>query len=304
MEKDKEDFPIFVPLVKDIEKVFYVQNEESWEFLKNVKMEKNDIIISTYPKTGTTAVIHICHLIKGGDMNFKCQYDVSPFLEVIWNLNISEYYLFGRPGLFKSHMSLPYLFSIYGKDRKIITTLRNPENIIKSYYQFFLEKVKREFTFEEFEEFIEEKKPFDKNSIEYMYDVFKCRKLPNVCLVLYEDLLEDDLKIKSVKRISEFMGIKNYDLDFVMKMSSKEEMIMHESKFDDSNALKVFEQNGRVHHLESLPGKKITDSKHQSALKLTSKMIEKHALRWAATFGKEGIKNYEQLALLIKSEQE
>lgn len=303
MEKYDEEFPVFVPLVENLTKIRYVQNEESWEFLKNVKMEKNDIIISTYPKTGTTAIIQICHLIKGGDMDFKCQYDVSPFLEVIWNLNISEYYLFGRPGLFKSHMSLPYLFSIYGKNCKIICTLRNPESTIKSYYQFFLEKAEIKLTFEEFDDFMVERKPFGNTSVEYMYEVFKCRKLPNICLVLFEDLMDEDLKIKAIKRISEFMEVHNYDIDYVMKMSSKMEMMNHESKFDDSNTIERFEKNGRMHHVEKLKGKKVTDSKHQDDLKLTSSMIEKLELRWTATFGKDGIKNYDDLVSIIKSEQ-
>jgi len=58
---------------------------QKWESFINFKMKADDIIVSTYPKTGTTLALHICHLLRGGDMNFKEQHLITPFMEYIWN---------------------------------------------------------------------------------------------------------------------------------------------------------------------------------------------------------------------------
>ena len=299
---EKKEFPIDIPSVKDLKKIEFVQNEESWEFLKNIKMEKNDIIVGTYPKTGTTVLIHICHLLKGGSLNFKTQYEVCPFIEVAWNLNTTDYYSYGHPALFKSHMSLSYLFSIYGKETKIITTFRNPENILKSFYQFNVSKDLPTGTIEEFEIYLENNMLFCLTEVEFMYEAFKCRKLPNVCLILYDDLNNEDLKIKVINKLSKFIGVSNFDIDKILLLSSKQEMIKDESKFDDSISIEIYEKNGRPHHIDKKPGMKVTNSKHQESINLTSSIINKIKTKWDNTFGKEGINSYDELVLLIRSE--
>eukprot|EP00536_Pseudo-nitzschia_multiseries_P005048 jgi/Psemu1/318549/estExt_fgenesh1_pm.C_910005 len=103
-----------------------------------------DVIVATFPKTGTTLVTWICHLLRTGACpkrslcGFETLYEVVPWPTLSWdigydpNVQGSEFV----PRVFKSHLRMA---SIY-PGCKYVVTIRDPAKTALSFYNFFLAK--------------------------------------------------------------------------------------------------------------------------------------------------------------------
>ena len=66
--------------------------EESSEYGRGFKPRPSDVFIVTYPKCGTTWMTQICHMLRGGDMNFGEITEVCPWDEMAMICGQGGYY--------------------------------------------------------------------------------------------------------------------------------------------------------------------------------------------------------------------
>ena len=100
----------------------------------NFQAKENDVFITSYPKTGTTLVQNICHLLRSNcDMNFDEISQVTPWTKVAldcgMDLNAEQQY---KPRLYKSHEPYHHI----AKGGKYIYIIRNPKSVLVSAYKF------------------------------------------------------------------------------------------------------------------------------------------------------------------------
>ena len=211
-----------------------------------------EVIISTSPKAGTTWLQQICHQLRAatnGDesMEFQEISEVVPWLELAHDLNqdlsAPQYGdKQGLPRLFKTHAWQSHC----PKGCKTIVVLRDPMDVVVSFYKFFenwffdegtvsVDDFSREF-------WLARGVPTSKmNNASYFVHLtswYKCRENPLVLFVFFEDLIDDLLG--QVKRIAMFMSTERHDfcqddiIDHAAKRSSFAFMKEHESKFDEN----------------------------------------------------------------------
>jgi len=239
---------------------------------KEFRVRPTDIVVATFPKTGTTLVTWICHLLRtggGGDLDgFDTMYEVVPWPLLSWdigydpNVQGSQYF----PRVFKSHLRLA---SVYRGCRYIVT-VRRPECAALSFYNFFLAKqvpLAREM---DFSTFVVET-PFLKGregraSIwEFYREYHAARDCSSVLVLVYEDLIED--MPKHIRMIASFLGIEADDelVGTVAEMSTKEYMARHMEKFDEP--YERAKELGRAGDLSQLaPGAKVAVRRHRQTL--------------------------------------
>jgi hypothetical protein len=120
--------------------------------VEDFRTRPTDVIVATFPKTGTTLVTWICHLLRtnaapideSGSENsdtensFETLYEVVPWPTLSWdigydpNVQGSQF----EPRVFKSHLRMA---SIYPGCRYVVT-IRDPAKTTLSFYNFFLAK--------------------------------------------------------------------------------------------------------------------------------------------------------------------
>ena len=110
-------------------------DKESTEYGISFKPRSSDVFIVTYPKCGTTWMTQICHMLRGGDMNFGEIIEVCPWDEKALtcgqDLDADQV---KEPRLFKSHLQRDNI----AKGGKYIYVARNPEDVFVSCFHFVL----------------------------------------------------------------------------------------------------------------------------------------------------------------------
>ena len=93
-----------------------------------------DVFIATYPKSGTTWLQQIVHVLRGGDTEFEEICAVVPWFESAGDMGID---LDGeQPGplrAFKTHLAVPELPA----GGRCIYALRDPKDVAVSFFRFF-----------------------------------------------------------------------------------------------------------------------------------------------------------------------
>lgn len=98
-------------------------------------LSSDEVVISTFPKCGTTWAGQIAHgLRSNGDMNFENLGKVVPWFEMghRFGHDLSRPQQL-QPSLFKSHMALSEL----PRGGKVINIIRHPGDTLVSYYNFW-----------------------------------------------------------------------------------------------------------------------------------------------------------------------
>ena len=109
-------------------------SKESMENCYSFKPSSTDVIITTFPKSGTTWMQQIAHCLRSyGDMTFDEISIAVPWLEVAFDMGLDledeQYFL---PRLFKSHLTAEEV----PMGAKYIVIFRDPGDVLLSYYNF------------------------------------------------------------------------------------------------------------------------------------------------------------------------
>jgi len=271
---------------------------KSFEMEKKFKPRPTDIVISTPPKTGTTLMQQMCHQIRsGGDMSFEDIYYVVPWTCHFYDLNQDPNA--EQPGklrLFKSHQIAS---ALYGDQSRYIFTIRKPEKTFVSFYSFLrtLGVLPEEMDIDSFAQKILVKGTDYPPLLDYFVEYWKCAHLTDMVLILkFEDILEK--KQETIKQVAAFMNIECDEklIKTVEKLTSKEVMNQHSSKFDGSVTNDIIAKNAPdAEHLNTAT--RATDGSHHKKFKLSSetlKMIEKE---WEKKiYSLTGCKTYEDFS--------
>ena len=293
------------------------------------KPKSTDCFVTTPPKTGTTLLQYICHLLRSvssSDLNddelfknatqFEDIYQVAPWAMMAWDLgyDITEKDYEQRcqvsnksypVRIFKSHQRLAAM----NPGAKYIVTVRDPRTTLISWWKFLKKNDPpplRQYT--SVSEFALDKTFFAENMVfgaslwEYYNEYLLCLKNPNVLVVVFEDLAKD---IRGhLPTLSKFLGLKISDghLDEIAKLASKESMMNNISKFDESWTHERLTSLKRSTYPDCFkPSPRVTQGSDPSIL--SEETIHFLDSRWKEVIeASSGIKNYEELASIVRNE--
>ena len=192
-----------------------------------------DILISPFPKSGTTWLQQITHGLRTrGSMDFEEITEVTPWIEMAydmeWDLDADHV---AEPRLFKSHLT----WHDIPKGARYICSFRHPYDVVVSFYRF-MEGWWFEADSISLDAFIKGTSLNNPENRGYWYHMaswLEQRENKNILLLCYEDMQADPLT--TVRKIANFMGIKPDDalLELVVRQSSREFMLANQSHFDE-----------------------------------------------------------------------
>lgn len=234
--------------------------QEVFETERSLRVLDNDVFIATYPKTGTTLLQYLCHLIRS-----KCEHECPEFEDIhqicphtssAWfvgqDLNAEQTY---KPRLFKSHRRLQELSFAQQTKVKYISTIRDPVSTLVSLYRFRKERGTNapnersvdDLGRSEHWQNVEKKASPGKSIFDHITTCWKARNATNILIIPYEDL---ENRARWIPIIANFMGVAVDSPDVVEKillLTTKESMNQHLDRFDESWGLKQREKLQRPH---------------------------------------------------------
>ncbi|KAM6150627.1 sulfotransferase 1E1 [Erethizon dorsatum] len=214
--------------------LLYKEFIKSWDNVEAFQARPDDLVIVSYPKSGSTWLSEIVYMIyTEGDVE-KCKKDAIfnriPFLECRYEEMINgvkQLKEMNSPRIVKTHLP-PQLLpaSFWEKKCKMIYICRNAKDVAVSYYYFFL-MVPVHPDPGSFPEFVEK---FMQGQVPYSswYDHVKSwwekSKDPHVLFIFYEDMKEDIRK--EVMKLMHFLGRRPSEelVDKIIKHTSFQEM--------------------------------------------------------------------------------
>ncbi|XP_040094267.1 sulfotransferase 1E1 [Oryx dammah] len=205
-----------------------------WQDVEKFEAKPDDVVIVTYPKSGTTWISEIiCMIYANGDVE-KCKeviFNRVPYLECSTDhfmngvKQLKE--MIASPRIVKTHLPAELLpVSFWEKNCKIIYLSRNAKDVVISYYFFFLMVTANPDpgSFQDFvEKFMNGEVPYG-SWYEHTKSWWEKRKNPQVLFLFYEDMKENIRK--EVMKLFEFLGREASDelVDKIVKHTSFEEM--------------------------------------------------------------------------------
>ncbi|XP_076193046.1 sulfotransferase 1 family member D1-like isoform X1 [Aptenodytes patagonicus] len=187
---------------------------EGWPQVEAFQARPDDLLIATYPKSGTTWLSEILDMIyHDGDVE-KCRRDAIfnrvPFLEMKAPEMLSGVELLEKtpsPRLVKTHLPVRLLpTSFRDKDCKVIYMARNPKDVVVSYYYFYqMAKVHpNPGTLGEFLETFMAGKVAYGSWYEHVQGWWEKKQEKQLLYLFYEDMKKDPQQ--EVQKILQFLG--------------------------------------------------------------------------------------------------
>jgi len=271
--------------------------------VENFEVRPSDVIVATFPKTGTTLVTWMCHQLRtGGDINFETLYEVIPWPTLSWDIGMDPNFSGSNffPRVYKSHLRMA---SIY-RGCKYVVTIRDPAKTALSFYNFFLSKKVPFITTDMDVSNFVMNTPFIKGSEghraglwEFYQEYHILINCPSVLILIYEDLVND--MPESIRMLAKFMGINASD-DLVAKvarMSTKEFMSKHMSKLDEP--YDRAKQLNRAADLSQLaPGAKVSLKSHTQTFNAAA--IDFFIKEWREKMLPLGYINYQSFTAAVR----
>ncbi|MBX2811729.1 MAG: sulfotransferase domain-containing protein [Myxococcales bacterium] len=222
------------------EKAFSVAQTTTGDALRTVRFLRGrqrfqardeDIYVATYPRSGTTWLQYILHLLKGGADDFTHLSEVSPWWERCMALGYTSaerFELYQSPRVFKSHLPRQWL----PQKGRFIYSVRDGLDVAVSYHMLYRSHLRFSGDFSEFYQ------RFLNGEVQYgswFKHVEGWRRVahePNVQLVSYEDLQHNF--VDTVANLCRFLGwsVSPDKLTQVEARASFPAMKAQEKKFD------------------------------------------------------------------------
>lgn len=258
-----------------------------------LKLEQTDVVISPFPKCGTTWLQQVVHSLRtGGDLDFDDISEVVPWIETAFDLGQDlDAPQRATPRAFKSHLG----WDAVPKGGRYIVALRDPRDALVSLFRFMegwyfetgsidIETFARgEFTARD-----------GRDYWEHLASWWRQRERDDVLLLAYEHMHED--LAGTITRIAAFIGIELTPelLATVLQESSLASMQAHKHKYDDKL---MRERSEQVCGLP--PGSdsaKVRNGRIGQHQELSSAIVEELDAIWAATIHREfGLADYPAL---------
>lgn len=286
-------------------------SDQSILYAEKCELRASDIVVLTFPKTGTTWLQQVCESLRSrGDMNFSEICEVQPWLEAAWDcgqdLDVDQR---AFPRVFKSHNRL----SGVNPGAKYLTIVRDPEKVLNSWFSFqhakgfgqakrFLEaKYGFHFIPDNVDEYVKTGH-FDSDAIfgtnvwDYYIELWKARRLPNVLLMSYEEILRNPRM--HIHRIADFIGVRCDEelLNIVERTSSLEFMKEHDSQFDENFTHRKHKELGRSRFIVT-PASKVGLSRKSVINEVTKQWLQQ--MWFEKVESATGLKSYAEMESMI-----
>jgi len=200
-------------------------------YLKNFEARKDDILILSFPKTGTTWIQEIAYLI-GTNLDFETAKKVHAnsrvhYMERYREENPTDFSKIPSPRFLKTHYPYSLLpTSVKESNCKIICPLRNPKDTIVSYYFFSKANVLMDYSGDlasYVDDFVNDKviyAPYWK----YILECWEKRHQDNIMIVMFEEMKKD--LASNVRDVAEFLGksLSDEDVEKIVKHCSFDSM--------------------------------------------------------------------------------
>ncbi|XP_069840613.1 sulfotransferase 1C2-like [Dendropsophus ebraccatus] len=198
---------------------------KNWENVQHFQAGEGDLLIDTYPKSGTTWISQIVDLIlHHGDpkkSHLGAIFERVPFLEfAVPDMPTGTKLLNARkaPRLIKSHLPVHLLpNTFWEKNCKVIYVARNPKDVLVSYFYFYNMAIVHPDpgTSEEFlQKFMEGKVSYG-SWADHVKGWWKMRQQRDILYLFYEDMLKDPKR--EIRKVMKFLG-KDLSDDIVEKI--------------------------------------------------------------------------------------
>lgn len=275
-------------------------SKESRKVAEEARLRPTDVVVITFPKTGTTWLQQTCEQLRtGGDMSFTEITERQPWLDFAWDCgqDLSLDHV-ASPRLFKSHQ----LLSAINTGAKYMSTIRDPQAVLLSWFQFQKAKGRPIFVdcrdandYAETGQF-EGHNIFGTNVWDYYVELWEARNEPNVLVLCYEALMADQNAY--LPSIARFLGVPSDEtlLQTVAGMTTKEFMAKHERQFDDNFIAIKGKELGRAVKVMEV-GTKVTAGHKTQFTPATKAWLQR---QWDEKVApRTGLASYEDMARII-----
>ena len=214
--------------------------------LMQMPMRPSDIVVATFPKTGTTWTQQICHGLRSrGDMNFTEVSWVAPWIERghMFGIDATTPQTF-EPRVFKTHLEYEHV----NRGARYIHVVRDPKDVLVSFYGFMSTAIidPSSISIDTFadvwllSDHVAERRdpdapfgPFLYNYWRHLLDWWAAREQAPVLTLVYEHMRSD--LPGHVARIADFMGIEADAalLALATQQATFEFMAAHKDQFSD-----------------------------------------------------------------------
>ncbi|XP_067672171.1 sulfotransferase 1A1-like [Haliotis asinina] len=213
--------------------------------VRSVRIRDDDVLICTFPKSGTHWVWEITRELLTGEITHDDVTMSQTFMEMVPEERYAD---LPSPRILSSHLRMKHLpDDVLNKKIKVITVLRNPKDTAVSYYTFLktIPFAKYKGEFKNFLRPLFQGKFMYESWMDYVLDwelVKKTNPDQPVLTLFYEDIKQDQMR--EMRKICEFLGVERTD-DFLSKVCDNTTiaaMRTHKNKGHDRSS--VFRKGG------------------------------------------------------------
>ena len=193
----------------------------------------SDILIATYPKSGTTWMQQIVHGLRtGGAMDFDSITAVVPWIEMAYDMDIDlDADQVAEPRAYTTH----YPWRRVPKPGRYVCVVRDPKDVVVSFYHFYegwwfepgsipLDVFVREFF---------APRTWGGHYWDHLVSWGECRARPDTLFLCYEDLAAD--LHGAVARVAAFIGLDagSDAVEIATRQATRAFMSRHAGRFDE-----------------------------------------------------------------------